>query len=905
MSAPTDNKYYRNYNCNIKTPYCKAKEIVCDKASFANFTCDNLVVTGTTVLDSTTTLSGRILQASSASIPSNSILNDTTFSNIDATGNINAIGTVYGTNITTDETNIATNTTNIATNTTNIATNTSNIATNTSNIATNTSNIATNTSNIATNTTNITALQTKTQNQSATSLSTTFANDLNSYNQTISNTTARSSGDLTTFRILTPNTTVTGTTGMVIGNSDATDKVAFIQYNPNSFTTPSLNFGIKGYNPYLTIRNPGYVGINTTNPSYYLDVNGVTRLNDNVQVNGSLTSTGLVQGNSVSSATTISAIGNISSSSGTVSGTNITTMTSNIATNTANIATNTSAIATNTTNITSLQTKTQNQTANSYSTTFANDLNAYNLSVSNTTSTSTGTVQIVRFLTPNVTGTGTTQMVFGNSDLTDKAAFITYIPNSFSTPQLNLGIKGYNPYMTIRNPGYVGINNTNPAYYLDVNGNSFFNDNMQVSGSMVATGLVQGDSLSSATTINAIGNISSTSGAITGYGMGSYGNIVATGNVSGVNITGSGTVTGATLTGTISTASQPNITSLGTLTGLASNGTVTFASTVRVGASTLWASASTTRVGVNTITPAEAFDVVGNIKSSGSVSSATLATTGNATVGGTLTVTGALTAGAISYSSISSSGNITQTGGSTTLLDTTTNNLTISGTNKIQFPSNLQQKIGLYSTSYGLGVSSNQLNYIAGTTAAHVFYSGGSNADGTEVCRIANNGNVTATGSMLCDATIETAPNVALFNLSAATQSFTTGTAARVIWSTTANFSSGSLINSSTGIFPSATGAISNNGSTTRYLHISYSIQWAANSTNSRVSYITNTTNSNTTGYSSIGAAGGTGAPPTGNTGSAHIVLAAGQSAFVQGLQYSGGNLNATQAGTWLSIHVY
>lgn len=73
---------------------------------------------------------------------------------------------------------ITTNATNISTNTSNIATNTSNIATNTSNIATNTSNIATNTAIIATHTTDITALQAKTQNQSATAGNTNFTGTL-------------------------------------------------------------------------------------------------------------------------------------------------------------------------------------------------------------------------------------------------------------------------------------------------------------------------------------------------------------------------------------------------------------------------------------------------------------------------------------------------------------------------------------------------------------------------------------------------------------------------------------------------------------------------------------------------------------------------------------------------------
>lgn len=95
---------------------------------------------------------------------------------------------------------------------------------------------------------------------------------------------------------------------------------------------------------------------------------------------------------------------------------------------------------------------------------------------------------------------------------------------------------------------------------------------------------------------------------------------------------------------------------------------------------------------------------------------------------------------------------------------------------------------------------------------------------------------------------------------------------------------------------------IGNNGSTTRVLLVSYSVVWAANSTNSRQVYIGNTANSNQTGYSAVGGAGGGGV--TAQTGSAIVQLPAGQALQIQVYQNSGAALNVVQAGTWISVVV-
>lgn len=75
--------------------------------------------------------------------------------------------------------------------------------------------------------------------------------------------------------------------------------------------------------------------------------------------------------------------------------------------------------------------------------------------------------------------------------------------------------------------------------------------------------------------------------------------------------------------------------------------------------------------------------------------------------------------------------------------------LAIVDTGKLTFSgSTLQQKINLYNALYGIGVSTNQLNLVGGTSASLVYYTGGTNNDGTERFKVQSNGDVTVTGSL-------------------------------------------------------------------------------------------------------------------------------------------------------------
>lgn len=139
------------------------------------------------------------------------------------------------------------------------------------------------------------------------------------------------------------------------------------------------------------------------------------------------------------------------------------------------------------------------------------------------------------------------------------------------------------------------------------------------------------------------------------------------GSVSASSVAATGDVSGATLTGTVNTATQNSITKIGTQTSFACSGTIS-------------------------------------------------QTAGTATFQST-------TVGALS-----TTGNISQTGTGVSNLG----NTTISTGNKLQFAGTaVQQKIDLYSGTYGIGVSANQLNLVSPTAASLNYYGGGTNNDGT------------------------------------------------------------------------------------------------------------------------------------------------------------------------------
>lgn len=144
------------------------------------------------------------------------------------------------------------------------------------------------------------------------------------------------------------------------------------------------------------------------------------------------------------------------------------------------------------------------------------------------------------------------------------------------------------------------------------------------------------------------------------------------------------------------------------------------------------------------------------ITSTGTISALAVAATGDvsgATLTGTVatatqnnitkigTQTSLVVSGSTTLASLSASGNITQSAGSTTLKTVTSDTNTISSGNTLAFAgTTAQQKVNLQSGTYGIGVSSNQLNLVTPTTGALVYYGGGTNADGTERFRVNSTG---------------------------------------------------------------------------------------------------------------------------------------------------------------------
>ena len=84
------------------------------------------------------------------------------------------------------------------------------------------------------------------------------------------------------------------------------------------------------------------------------------------------------------------------------------------------------------------------------------------------------TTTVTRTLAPACTGTNTVDSLIGVDDSVHKSFFLSYVPSDFTlaNSRLDIGLKGYNPFLTIRN-GRVGINAvTNPSYNLEVTGST-------------------------------------------------------------------------------------------------------------------------------------------------------------------------------------------------------------------------------------------------------------------------------------------------------------------------------------------------------------------------------------------------------------------------------------------------
>lgn len=201
-------------------------------------------------------------------------------------------------------------------------------------------------------------------------------------------------------------------------------------------------------------------------------------------------------------------------------------------------------------------------------------------------------------------------------------------------------------------------------------------------------------------------NVIATPGSTTFTGTVTADTLISNGNTTTATLTATGAATLAALTaGTITSTGSVSANSIGV------TGAVTGASVTATGAVT-----GTTLVG--TISTPGQF----NITNVGTLTS--LNVSGGATVG-----------------SLSTAGNITQTSTTTASLQ----NVTIANTKKLAFTTGtLQQKIDLYGTgTYGVGVSTNQLNLVAPAGASLVFYNGGTNNDGTERFRVDSTGLIT------------------------------------------------------------------------------------------------------------------------------------------------------------------
>lgn len=246
--------------------------------------------------------------------------------------------------------------------------------------------------------------------------------------------------------------------------------------------------------------------------------------------------------------------------------------------------------------------------------------------------------------------------------------------------------------------------------------------------------------------------------------------------------------------------------------------------------------------------------------------------------------------------SLACSGNISQTGGTTTLQGTTVGSLSTGG--------NISQTAGtatLQATTVGSLSTAGNITQTAGTTTLQA----------TTVGSLTTAGNITQTAGTFSIVDLAVAGNLTGFTsrfssptaitwgLSAATQSIPNSVVTSVVLGT-AKFSSGFATTS----FFHVGGNIQNSSGGTRTLLVTYSVTWAASSTNSRNAYITTDANcvpaSATVGYSACSGAGGGGV--TALTGSAVIQMANAAYISLTVSQNSGGALNITNTGTYLSI---
>lgn len=205
------------------------------------------------------------------------------------------------------------------------------------------------------------------------------------------------------------------------------------------------------------------------------------------------------------------------------------------------------------------------------------------------------------------------------------------------------------------------------------------------------------------------------------------------------------------------------------------------------------------------------------------------------------------------------------------------------------------------------------LNVSGVTTSASLNVSGIATAAGglsgtilqpnqSNITTVGTLGSLAVTNGVTCTSIFQSTPNILVNHLPTATQTLTSGS------STTVNISA-NLLTVGSPAFTYTAGAYSNTSGVNKIVLVTYNVQFAANSTNSREAWIYVNSNPGNSpggtilGYNAASAVGGGGSTVV--SGSAMFQVGPIGSFIVQALQNSGGNLNINQTGTTLTMHVF
>lgn len=189
-------------------------------------------------------------------------------------------------------------------------------------------------------------------------------------------------------------------------------------------------------------------------------------------------------------------------------------------------------------------------------------------------------VKPLRVYAPNISGTNSANFQLGKADQAYGFGSLSYVPNdtvASSNATMRIGLGGVVPAIIVKG-SFAGINNTTPTAALDVTGD------VKSSGQVTCAGITTSS------------NVTQSAGTTTLKGT----------TVETLNVTGFITAGGAA---TFSGISASSLTTSGYL---------------NVNSGVLYADTNNDKVGINTVTPSEALDVVGNVKASGTITGATI-----------------------------------------------------------------------------------------------------------------------------------------------------------------------------------------------------------------------------------------------------------------------------------------